>query len=63
MKIVAKTTDKKAVQMFTDQVYFTAAYETGNSRACIRHYCIGNEEVASVSYNFETKVYILRLAK
>lgn len=61
MKQVAKTGDLETVKRFLDQVYFTGAYETGNTRACITHYCVSNEEVAQVSYNFSSKIYILRL--
>ena len=61
MKQVMKTTEKKAIETLKSQIYYTAAYETGNTRACVTHYCVGNEEVAQISYNFNTKTYIVRM--
>lgn len=65
MKQLLKTTDKKAVESFLDQLYYQAACDTGNTRALIRHYYVkGNgdyEEVAQVSYNFTTGKYIIRM--
>jgi hypothetical protein len=63
MKMVGKTQNREDVKRFLDQVYYAYACETGNSRACIAHYYAGREEVASVSYNFDSKTYILRIAK
>ena len=65
MKQLLKTTDKKAVESFLSQLYYQSAYDTGDTRAMIRHYCVkGNgdyEEVAQVSYNFTTGAYIIRM--
>jgi len=64
MKQILKTNDRKAVESFESQLYYQAAYETGNHRACITHYSIkgadGYEEIAQISYNFNTKMYIIR---
>lgn len=65
MKQILKTTDRKAVESFESQLYYQGAYTTGNTRAVITHYTVkgtdGYEEVAQISYNFNTKTYIIRM--
>ena len=65
MKQILKTTDRKAVESFKSQLYYMSACNTGNQRACVTHYFVkgadGNEEVAQISYNFSTKIYIIRM--
>ena len=63
MKMVGKTQNREEVNRFLDQVYYTGCYSTGSARAEILHYFANKEEVANVSYNFDSKTYILRIAK
>lgn len=65
MKQILKTNSKTAVESFLSQLYYQSAYETGNTRASITHYCVKGagdwEEVAQVSYNFDKETYIIRM--
>lgn len=68
MKQVLKTMDKELVERFLAFIPYHWKYDTGNSRAMITHYGIDTgytvegEEIAQVSFNFDTKVYICRMA-
>ena len=68
MKQIGKTKDKELVQRFLDAISYQWAVQTGNTRAMITHYGINTdklygEEIAQVSYNFDTKTYICRIAE
>lgn len=66
MKLIAKNVTREVVAQFEAQLFYTGCAATGNTKTYTCHYYVGpgecGDEVARITYNFETKLYNLRLA-
>lgn len=62
MKMIAKNVTRDVVNEFESQLSAVCRTSSSNTKTVTYHYYAGDDEVARVTYNYNSKLYNIRMA-